>query len=60
MESVVANIGGDIRARTGNLRLAKPALSHLSYIPSSMLSLKGNGGPRWNRTIDLTLIRRAL
>ena len=25
--------GGDNRDRTGNLRLAKPALSQLSYIP---------------------------
>jgi hypothetical protein len=25
--------GGDSRDRTGNLRLAKPALSQLSYIP---------------------------
>ncbi len=25
--------GGDNRDRTGDLRLAKPALSHLSYIP---------------------------
>ena len=24
---------GDDRARTGNLRLAKPALSQLSYVP---------------------------
>ena len=27
--------GGDNRARTGNLRLAKPALSQLSYIPEA-------------------------
>ena len=26
-------IGGDERARTANLRLAKPALSQLSYVP---------------------------
>jgi hypothetical protein len=26
-------LGGDSRDRTGNLRLAKPALSQLSYIP---------------------------
>ena len=29
--------GGDNRDRTGNLRLAKPALSQLSYIPDSRL-----------------------
>jgi hypothetical protein len=28
-----ATIGGDSRDRTGSLRLAKPALSQLSYIP---------------------------
>ena len=27
--------GGDERARTANLRLAKPALSQLSYVPGS-------------------------
>ena len=31
--SVKHNSGGDNRDRTGDLRLAKPALSHLSYIP---------------------------
>ena len=31
---------GDDRARTGNLRLAKPALSQLSYVPG--LPLRGN------------------
>ena len=51
------NFGGDNRDRTGDLRLAKPALSQLSYIPSFRLS---DGGPKWNRTTDLTLIRRAL
>jgi hypothetical protein len=34
--------GGDSRDRTGNLRLAKPALSQLSYIPWKY------GGPKWN------------
>jgi hypothetical protein len=32
--------GGDSRDRTGNLRLAKPALSQLSYIPDIV-------GPWW-------------
>ena len=32
--------GGDSRDRTGNLRLAKPALSQLSYIPG-MVGLSG-------------------
>ena len=29
---------GDDRARTGNLRLAKPALSQLSYVPVGVLA----------------------
>ncbi len=29
-------LGGDNRDRTGNLRLAKPALSQLSYIPKTV------------------------
>ena len=59
---------GDDRDRTGNLRLAKPALSQLSYVPSrsSALSgvLKADGCPRsgrtWIRTKDLSFIRAAL
>ncbi len=35
-------VGGDSRDRTGDLRLAKPALSQLSYIPSAA----DPGGPR--------------
>jgi hypothetical protein len=35
--------GGDSRDRTGNLRLAKPALSQLSYIPET-LALVGLSG----------------
>ena len=61
---------GDDRDRTGDLRLAKAALSQLSYIPakgegrvrraqSSIRHLK-YGGPFWARTRDLTLIKRAL
>ena len=57
--------GGDSGARTRSLRLAKPALSQLSYIPGS--GVRGGspragsvGGPGWTRTTHLTLIRRAL
>ena len=32
-EPVPGVVSGDDRARTGNLRLAKPALSQLSYVP---------------------------
>ena len=68
------NNGAD-RDRTGDLRLAKPALSQLSYSPlrnpagpvaarrgRSARRALGNegGGPKWTRTTDLTLIRRAL
>lgn len=45
-------VGGDDRDRTGNLRLAKPALSQLSYVPRS--------GRTWIRTKDLSFIRAAL
>ena len=62
----LSNSGGDSGARTRNLRLAKPALSQLSYIPGtrgSRLAARGSqedGGPGWTRTTHLTLIRRAL
>jgi hypothetical protein len=56
--------GGDSGARTRSLRLAKPALSQLSYIPVSgergSLATRSVGGPGWTRTTHLTLIRRAL
>ncbi len=41
----VTSSGGDNRDRTGDLRLAKPALSQLSYIPEEDPS-KRLGGPR--------------
>ena len=47
-------LGGDKEDRTPDLLLARQALSQLSYAPII------SGGPRWTRTIDLTLIRRAL
>ena len=40
---LVANFGGDSRVRTGDLRLAKPALSQLSYIPCERPTLVGLG-----------------
>ena len=60
-----ANVfGGDDRDRTGNLRLAKPALSQLSYIPAggrvAVRRAVAFGGPKWTRTTDLALIRGAL
>ena len=38
-------IGGDDRTRTDGLRLAKPALSQLSYIPNALYSPEKRGGP---------------
>ena len=62
--------GGDSGARTRSLRLAKPALSQLSYIPRAKPAAgtpfpgppvsQDVGGPGWTRTTHLTLIRRAL
>jgi hypothetical protein len=55
--------GGDSGARTRSLRLAKPALSQLSYIPNDPAEERcagSDGGPEWTRTTHLTLIRRAL
>jgi hypothetical protein len=68
--------GGDERARTADLLLAKQALSQLSYTPvprAKMSEVRDKisyyyllascfltGGPKWSRTTDLTLIRRAL
>ena len=62
----LSNSGGDSGARTRSLRLAKPALSQLSYIPAANrrgrppARARSVGGPGWTRTTHLTLIRRAL
>ena len=48
--------GGAEGIRTPDLRRAKAALSQLSYGPGSLRA----GGPAWNRTRDLSLIRTAL
>ncbi len=50
--------GGDSRDRTGDLLLARQALSQLSYIPTSPFEIVG--GPEWARTTDLTIISRTL
>ena len=65
--------GGAGGTRTPYLRLAKAALSRVSYGPiggaPSQVTLRrrpgrscgtGGGGPSWTRTRDLTLIRGAL
>jgi hypothetical protein len=49
--------------RTPDLRRAKAALSQLSYGPwlrSATSTRRRRGGPAWNRTRDLSLIRTAL
>jgi hypothetical protein len=51
--SMVPWTGGASRDRTGDLLLAKQALSQLSYGPVT-------GGSGKSRTSDLTLIRGAL
>jgi hypothetical protein len=56
--------GGDERNRTADPLLAKQVLSHLSYIPTrrtgECFRVDRTGGPSWDRTRDLTLIKRAL
>ena len=58
--------GGARRDRTDDLKLAKLALSQLSYGPKQRRSAPGearpeaDGGPGRTRTSDLTLIKRAL
>ena len=49
---------GDGEIRTLDPLLARQVLSQLSYAPTGLL-LNYNG-LKWTRTIDLTLIRRAL
>ena len=71
-----AKASGDDRDRTGNLRLAKPALSQLSYVPGRVecpgssvqrhcsrhwtLDTGLESGRAWIRTTDLSFIRAAL
>ena len=45
MLAVPDDVGGDNRDRTGDLRLAKPTLSQLSYIPETQKT-DDRGGPR--------------
>ena len=55
---------GDEGIRTPDPLLARQVLSQLSYNPRlgfySLLSVSSDSGLKWTRTIDLTLIRRAL
>ena len=58
LDSPKPKVCGDDRDRTGNLRLAKPALSQLSYSPAWLL--RCSSGHTWIRTKDLSFIRAAL
>ena len=55
---------GDNEIRTRDLLLARQALSQLSYTPICLMHISylilTFNGLEWTRTIDLTLIRRAL
>ena len=55
-EMLEIHAGGGSRIRTGDILLAKQTLYQLSYTPTEVFF----GGSRWNRTIDLVLIRDAL
>ena len=55
--------GGANRDRTGDLLLAKQALSQLSYGPAGEIHRSGagvHGGSGWIRTIDPRLIKTML
>ena len=59
-EGTGGKTGGADRARTDDPQLAKLVLFQLSYCPRAQVGSENAGGPRWSRTTDLTLIRRAL
>ena len=50
--------GGGELVRTDDLLRARQVLSQLSYTPNIVGAI--NGGPRWTRTTDLTIISRVL
>ena len=51
---------GDKGIRTLDPLLARQVLSQLSYTPMGIILFSEQNGVKWTRTIDLTLIRRAL
>ena len=57
--SQVQNGGGE-RDRTDDPLRARQVLSQLSYTPIFEMGTDESGGPRWTRTIDLTIISRVL
>ena len=54
------DVSGDDEIRTRDPLLARQVLSQLSYAPIVGYLILCNSGLKWTRTIDLTLIRRAL
>ena len=52
--------GGGERDRTDDPLRARQVLSQLSYTPILKWVSDESGGPRWTRTIDLTIISRVL
>ena len=56
----VTDRNGDGEIRTHDPLLARQVLSQLSYIPIQEILIPRFNGLKWTRTIDLTLIRRAL
>ena len=53
--------GGDEENRTPDPLLARQVLSQLSYTPKyTIKQIHLNGGHKWTRTIDLTIISRVL
>ena len=51
---------GDKGIRTLDPLLARQVLSQLSYTPMGIILFSELNGVKWTRTIDLTLISRAL
>ena len=56
----VLMFSGDNEIRTRDPLLARQVLSQLSYTPRYYSDCLSANGLKWTRTIDLTLIRRAL
>jgi hypothetical protein len=60
LRSLYSRFRGDNEIRTRDPLLARQVLSQLSYTPRYYSDRLSANGLKWTRTIDLTLIRRAL
>ena len=60
LRSLYSRFRGDNEIRTRDPLLARQVLSQLSYTPRYYSDCLSANGLKWTRTIDLTLIRRAL